>query len=189
MNFLELSNIQSGSVTEDHAKEFRLLARADSRVSCFVETTSDNDELTYYVEADLGNGEIIKSGGYSLQKIAGLLHKPKWQCEESHTHSNEIIDDPDLDLDYTKLKAYKHAMLKYMHDMPASTLRTQSYRIAGYEIDPNSTIASTLDNDHSSDDGSRRAARLMVEAGCAIEYNRRRNSFGTFLFKDGSELK
>ena len=190
MNYLELSNLPKNNVTKDHHVTFRTLARADSRVHYLVvDSISDSDDYTYYVEANLGNNEIIKNSGYSLQKIAGLLHKPAWQCEESRKHSNEIIDDPDMEMDFTTLKGFKHAMLAYQHDLPPSAIKAQCYRIAGYRIGPGSTIASTLDNDHSSADGAKRAAKLMVEAGCAIEYNKRRNFFGTFLFKDGSELK
>lgn len=89
-------------------------------------------------------------------------------------------------------RSTKKAMEKHAQTLPGGSERAQSYTISSYSISSSSTIAEQLDNDHRSQDGAKRAALLMVDAGCAIhnqtEQQIKKSLFGKFTFNDGSEL-
>ena len=80
----------------------------------------------------------------------------------------------------------KKAMIAYAQTLAPSTARTQCYRIAS--LAASGSIAEALKQDHRSADGALRAARLMVQAGCAKEEGASRWFYGTFVFEDGSIL-
>jgi hypothetical protein len=80
----------------------------------------------------------------------------------------------------------KEKMITYAQTLPASTERAQAYNIAN--LTAGESIAQSILDDHATLDGARRAARLMVEAGCATEKKENPKYFGTFTFEDGSDL-
>ena len=82
-------------------------------------------------------------------------------------------------------------MQEHAQTLPGGSERAQCYTISNYSRASGSTIAEQLDNDHVSDH-AKRAALIMVDAGCAIHNQTERqiekHLFGTFTFNDGSEL-
>lgn len=85
-------------------------------------------------------------------------------------------------------KNTKDKMIAYAQMLKPSVERAQAYHIANLEVI--TTIADALENDHRSQDGARRAALLMCDAGCAIEDKTlsKKYEFGVFTFEDGSKL-
>ena len=82
----------------------------------------------------------------------------------------------------------KNKMVAYAKTLPPSTVRAQCHTIANLVIGRHGTIANALDAAHRSTDGAQRAAKLMVEAGCATEKTADPCCFGVFTFEDGSQL-
>ena len=83
----------------------------------------------------------------------------------------------------------RDAMFKYAQQLKPSCDRAQCYTIANYDLGDNETISERLQKDHRSIDGALRAARLMVNAGCAQEINAKPIFYGQFIFEDQSILE
>lgn len=80
----------------------------------------------------------------------------------------------------------KNAMNKLASTLAPGSQRAQCYTIANYKL--STTIAARLLSDHSSVSDAKRAALLMVEAGCAKEINAKSGMYGDFVFQDLSIL-
>ena len=83
----------------------------------------------------------------------------------------------------TRATLRKHAQTL----LPGSE-RAQCHAMANFAVDNGETIAEQLDNFHRGHSQAKRAALIMVEAGCAKEINNEKGYYGTFIFDDGSEL-
>ncbi len=77
-------------------------------------------------------------------------------------------------------------MMDHAMSLEGGHHRAQCINIANFHLRPGQTIADRLFRDHYDQDGHKRAALLMVEAGCAIEKNGDEHCYGKFTFEDGS---
>jgi hypothetical protein len=80
----------------------------------------------------------------------------------------------------------KQKLISYAQTLPASTERAQAYNIAN--LTAGESIAQAILDDHETLDGARRAARLLVDAGCATEKKENPKYFGIFTFEDGTSF-
>ena len=77
-----------------------------------------------------------------------------------------------------------------LHDaLPISATRAQlCLAIANYTLDCGETIAERIYREHSNSFSHLRAARLLVDLGCAVEKNETSSFYGKFVFEDGSSF-
>ena len=82
----------------------------------------------------------------------------------------------------------REAMIKYAHTFKPCSARAQCLAIANYTLDYDETIAERVYRDHSDSSSHLRAAKLLVDAGCAVEENGTESFYGKFVFEDGSSF-
>lgn len=82
----------------------------------------------------------------------------------------------------------RNKMFTYADNLAPSSKRAQCLRIGYYKLNDGESIAEHLRADHSESSGPLRAAELMSNAGCAHEIGGENNTYGTFVFEDGSTL-
>jgi hypothetical protein len=80
----------------------------------------------------------------------------------------------------------KNKMHKYALTLPPCSARAQCLRIAGLILDNNETISERIQRDHTSIAHAKRASRLVVDAGAAIETGAGTWFYGDIVFEDGS---
>lgn len=86
------------------------------------------------------------------------------------------------------LRDTKEKILAYANTLPPSSARAQCNLMANLTVGSHKTIANAITNDHCTISDAKRVCKLMVDAGCAKELNAKENSYGTFVFEDGSKL-
>ena len=83
----------------------------------------------------------------------------------------------------------RESMIKYAHTLKPSATRAQlCLAIANYTLDCGETIAERIYREHSNSFSHLRAARLLVDLGCAVEKNETSSFYGKFVFEDGSSF-
>ena len=82
----------------------------------------------------------------------------------------------------------RNLMIKYAHTFKPSSARAQCLAIANYTLNYDETIAERVYRDHSDSSSHLRAAKLLVDAGCAVEENGTESFYGKFVFEDGSSF-
>jgi hypothetical protein len=114
---------------------------------------------------------------------------------ELETFQNELIESFKQKGRLTHSVHAKHkiynVMREYALTLEPSTDRAQCFCIANLELKKGDSIADMLSSDHRKTcDGALRAARLLEDAGLAIEIkNKNPKHWGTFIFADGSEIE
>jgi len=86
-------------------------------------------------------------------------------------------------LPFTKQKMNEYALI-----LPPGTNRCQCFNIANLHVGAGG-IAQAMIDDHVGSSDPHRAAKLMVDAGCATEIGATSHLYGIFEFEDGSKLK
>ena len=66
----------------------------------------------------------------------------------------------------------RESMVKYAHTFSPSSARARCLAIANLTRDYDETIAERIYRDHSDSSSHLRDARLLVDAGCAVEENK-----------------
>lgn len=194
IQYLKFENISKSAITPTIIDEFIHLVSQDSRVSTLGFQGLKEGTPLFTIEA------LELKGIFSLGRIAG--HLKELPSEQKTRLAPELrplpdiitIQSPHLDPSFSLYTSgllppfTRSCLIKHAQTLPPSTDRALCLSIRSLKLALGETIAHRLMREHPSLSGAHRAARLMVEAGCANEINRKQSMIGTFEFEDGSQL-